>query len=146
MQRINLFPTFRPPRESYLSYRATNLFEPGFDISYDSNQDEKSPAGVFHLANYGLSSPFPEDTLICAVSGAFWPGAVPDATRFLSPHLYPVVTPVLDDQAGWDGIPMPVQEDASSIVYLHRAYADYVRGILVGTLEYEKFAETGGGH
>jgi hypothetical protein len=59
-------------RESSLSFRATGLFFPGFDCSEDFNRDDRSPNGVLHLAHYGLGSPFPEDTMLCAANGSFW--------------------------------------------------------------------------
>ncbi len=128
-------------RESTLSYRATNLFGPGWDTSEDFNRDVKSPNGTFHLATYGLGSPYPEDTMICAATGALWPGAVPDVTRLFSPHLYPSVTPILDSDIGWDGLPQPQVTQSGTILYKVFAYADYVKSIADASIAYEHFAE-----
>jgi hypothetical protein len=128
-----------PHRESTLSYRATNLFEPGWDASKDFGHDTRSKNGTFFLSNYGLSSPFAEDTLICAASGGYWPGAVPDTTRFFAPHAYPSSTPIPDSEVGWDGIPLPIT-DNNIVTYQNFAYADYVRAIWKRSLLYEAFA------
>jgi hypothetical protein len=133
----------RPRRESTLSYRATNLFEPGWDASEDCGRDALTPTGVFHLANYGLGSPYPEDTLICAASGAFWPGAVPDVTRFFTQPEYPSSTPILDSQALWDSVPLPRKLTATTYEYISASHADYVEAIYRGGqgFRYEEFAE-----
>jgi hypothetical protein len=132
----------RVRRESTLSYRASNLFGPGWDSSVDFNRDTLSPNGAFHLANYGLASPFLEDTLICAANGAFWPGAVPDVTRFFPPGLYPTVTPFYDGEYAWDKLPMPKQFQDGNLEYRAFPYADYVKLVCDDAIEYEKFAET----
>jgi hypothetical protein len=129
-----------PRRESTLSYRATNLFEPGWDSSQDFDVDAKSPHGAMHLANYGLGSPYAEDTFICAALGAYWPGAVPDITRFLPPNTYPSITPLLDDKIGWDGLQPPANANGT-LEYLSPQYGDYVKAILDDKLKYESFAE-----
>ena len=129
-----------PRRESTLSYRATNLFEPGWDSSQDFNRDAKRKRGTFHLANYGLGSPYPEDALICAALGSFWPGAVPDVTRTFALGDYPSVTPIPDDQAGWDGIPRP-NTARTPAEYSSFAYADYVVAIYNKRFPYETFAD-----
>jgi hypothetical protein len=126
-------------RESTLSYRATNLFEPGWDTSEDFNRDERSKHGTFHMANYGLGSPYAEDTLICAAAGSFWPGAVPDNTRFFAPGAYPSVTPIPDGEAGWDRVPRPNRK-GKSVEYLTFEYADYVKAICDESFDYERFA------
>jgi len=129
-----------PRRESTLSYRATNLFEPGWDSSQDFNRDARRKRGTFHLANYGLGSPYPEDTLICAALGSFWPGAVPDVTRTFALEEYPSVTPIVDDQVGWDGILRPITTGPVA-EYPSFAYADYVKSIYKKRFPYETFAE-----
>jgi hypothetical protein len=130
----------QPRRESTLSYRATNLFQPGWDSTEDFHRDANAKMGTYHLANYGLGSPYAEDTLVCAAFGAFWPAAVPDTTRFFAPNSYPSTTPILDGQAGWDDVPLPVTTGGVT-VYKTFAYADYVRSIHLGTFRYEEFAE-----
>lgn len=129
-----------PRRESTLSYRATNLFQPGWDSSQDFNRDAKRKRGTFHLANYGLGSPYPEDTLICAALGSFWPGAVPDITRSFAMGFYPSVTPIVDDEASWDGIPRP-RIDGVDAEYPTLAYQDYVEAIYFKQFPYGTFAE-----
>ena len=135
-------PTDTPRRETTLSYRATNLFAPGWDSAQDVNRDRQSKGGTFHLANYGLGSPYPEDTLICAALGSFWPGAVPDMTRFFAIKEYPSVTPIVDDLAGWDGLMLPKNVGVHT-EYMSFAYADYVKAILDNEFVYETFAEVG---
>jgi hypothetical protein len=130
----------QPRRESTLSYRATNLFEPGWDSSEDFHRDNKAKHGTYHLANYGLGSPYPEDTLICAAYGAYWPAAVPDVTRFFAPHTYPSTTPILDEEALWDGVPLPTTENEIT-QYRTFSYVDYVQLITQGKLRYGEFAE-----
>jgi hypothetical protein len=128
-----------PHRETTLSYKATNLFQPGWDSAQDFGSDKKSSNGIYHLANYGLGSPYPEDTLICAAFGAFWPGAVPDVSRFFAPDSYPSTTPILDSQAEWDGNPLPTTKN-NIARYKSFGYADYVRAISQGVFRYEEFA------
>ena len=45
---------------SYLPDATSGIFAPGWDISLDYTR------GVHHLASYGLGSPFPEDSKLCA--------------------------------------------------------------------------------
>ena len=52
------------------------MFAPGWDISVDGRA-----GGPEHLAAYGLGSPFPEDSKLCAALSAFWPAVAPDAAR-----------------------------------------------------------------
>jgi len=82
----------QPMRQSTLSYRSSSLFAPGWDIG-GSSLDPDTAKGPAFMANYGLGSPFPEDTLICSALGSFWPGAAPDITRFFSPNSFPSTTP-----------------------------------------------------
>jgi hypothetical protein len=128
-----------PMRESTLSYRASNLFEPGWDTSRDFGRDSRSRQGTFFLSNYGLGSPFAEDTLICAAYGGYWPGAVPDTTRFFPPHTYPSTTPLPDGYAGWDGMALPKLTNRI-VTYDSFEYADYVEAIWKGKLQYDRFA------
>lgn len=52
---------------------------PGWDVSRDWLPDHRQ-----HLATYGLGSPYPEDTKLCAALSSFWPAVSPDATREFS--------------------------------------------------------------
>lgn len=128
-------------REATLSYRASSLFEPGWDISADFGRDRRDHKGTKFLANYGLGSPYAEDTLICAAFGAFWPGAVPDVTRFFALEDYPSSTPILDDEAYFSGIPLPVPVGSSGDYrFSTYGYSDFVTSIWRGQLAYNAFA------
>jgi hypothetical protein len=50
---------------SYLPDAASGIFAPGWDISLDYTR------GVRHLASYGLGSPFPEDSKLCAALSSY---------------------------------------------------------------------------
>ena len=126
-------------RESTLSFRATGLFFPGWDCSRDFNRDARSPNGVMHLAQYGVGSPFAEDTMICAAHGSFWPAATPDTTRFFPPGRYPSVTPILDSDTGWDGVPLPSRK-GHNLQYRTLVYTDYVELLRKSKLAYGQFA------
>jgi hypothetical protein len=126
-------------RESTLSYRAAGLFDPGWDTSRDFGKFKEGGAGTFFMASYGLGSPFAEDTLFCAAFGAFWPGAVPDTTRLFVPAFYATITPLLDDDVGFDGAPLPIKM-GNTYQYKTLGYQDYVRLISQGGLAYESFA------
>jgi hypothetical protein len=99
-------------RHSYLPDHAAGVFFPGWDISFDVTDD------VPHMAAYGLGSPFPEDTKLCAALSTFWPAAAPDATRTFTyasdGSTYFTVAPLSDEEIGqhgsrlpWDGEPGP---------------------------------------
>ena len=45
------------------------------------HQRRRRAGGPEHLAAYGLGSPFPEDSKLCAALSAFWPAVAPDAAR-----------------------------------------------------------------
>jgi len=128
-----------PRRESTLSCQSTGLFEPGWDTSHDFINDSQSFKSSFYLANYGLGSPYAEDTLICAAFSSYWPGAAPDVTRFFAPGIYPTSTPILDDQANWDGGHLPINS-GSTTLFNAINYADYVRAIWNDKLDYGEFA------
>jgi hypothetical protein len=98
-------------RHSCLPDDAAGVFAPGWDVSTD-----KTAAGrpVHHLAAYGLGSPFPEDSKLCAALSTFWPSVAPDITRGMSIHtgngsLRHTVAPLTDEEIGqvgtlpWDG-------------------------------------------
>jgi hypothetical protein len=146
--------TIQPFRESTLSVRASGLFEPGWDVTVDLNSasDAAQPTGTYHLAHYGLGSPYPEDTLLCAALSSYWPGAAPDVSRFFKPSEgQPSVTPILDQQANWDGGAMPkmivsrrnakkTSSKSANYEYESLAYADYVRDIWKGRFSFVEFA------
>jgi hypothetical protein len=128
-----------PKRESTLSYRASNLFEPGWDTSDAFGRDKKSPQGTLFLTNYGLGSPFAEDTLICSAMGSYWPAAVPDIARFFPPVSYPSTTPLTDLDGEWPAVTQPVRV-GETMQYLAFDYADFVKAIRDGQFQYGRFA------
>ena len=124
-------------RHSYLPDAASGVFAPGWDISFD-----RTRSGDEHLAAYGLGSPFPEDSKLCAALSTFWPAVAPDAARTFQPNAtgapWPTVSPLTDEEIGitaadatnkklpWDGIPGPhlVPED-NTVEYTEFDHADY---------------------
>ena len=128
----------QPMRQSTLSYRSSSLFDPGWDIG-GSSLDPDTAKGPAFMANYGLGSPFPEDTLLCAALGSFWPGAAPDITRFFPPSSFPSTTPMLDSEANWPAV-QPPTISGNSIDYHTLTYADFVKAIYEGEFNYARFA------
>ncbi len=122
-------------RNSYLPDSAAGFFAPGWDVSRD-----RTPNGVEHLAAYGLGSPFPEDSKLCAALSTFWPAVAPDAARTFSPNpSWPTVSPLTDEEIGqvgnlpWDGVPGPkvvVNNGKVLVEYTDFAHADYVENSL----------------
>jgi hypothetical protein len=127
----------RTERHSHLPDDAAGIFAPGWDVSVD-----RTPDGRTHLAAYGLGSPFPEDSKLCAALSAFWPAVAPDAARTFAPGTgWPTVAPLTDEEIGivgdvpWDGIPGPrlVHLDGADVVeYPSFPHADYVTNTLQG--------------
>ncbi len=128
---LNGSPTIR---QAYLPDAAAGVFAPGWDVSFDrTNQVE-------HLASYGLGSPFPEDSKLCAALSTFWPAVAPDAARTFQPNpMWPTVSPLTDPEIGqvgnlpWDGIvgPRRVTRDGTELIeYSDFAHADYVENSL----------------
>jgi hypothetical protein len=128
-----------PPaaRHAHLPDDAAGVHAPGWDVS----QDDKD--GVTHLAAYGLGSPFPEDSKLCAALSTFWPAVAPDATRTMDTapraNLSGTVAPLTDAEIGrvgglpWDGIEGPVEtvvEGQPVAEYNSFIHADYVRNAL----------------
>ena len=123
-------------RHSFLPDAASGIFAPGWDISFDENS-----RGVEHLAAYGLGSPFPEDSKLCAALSTFWPAVAPDATRSFQPNpsgeSWPSVSPLTDTEIGiegnlpWDGIhgPRYVLKD-NEVEYSEYDHADYTLNAL----------------
>ena len=128
-------------RRSFLPDEAAAIFEPGADVGLvEINETEK------HLASFRLSSPFPEDTKLCAAISTYWPAAVPDAARSMdlgdqlaSSNYPPTVVPLTDEELGqvgnipWDGIKGPKvikHQNKEYAEYLKDEYADYVLNTL----------------
>ncbi|MET0764039.1 MAG: hypothetical protein ABWY29_04180 [Blastococcus sp.] len=132
--------TARTERHSHLPDDAAGVFAPGWDVSVDGR-----PGGPEHLAAYGLGSPFPEDSKLCAALSAFWPAVAPDAARTFQPARdWPTVAPLTDEEIGvvgglpWDGVPGPrlVPGGAGSgdvVDYPSLDHTDYVANSLRGT-------------
>ena len=103
-------------RHSCLPDECAGVFAPGWDVSTD--RARVGAANVHHLAAYGLGSPFPEDSKLCAALSTFWPTVAPDASRGMSPNsgnsgLRATVAPLTDAEIGqvgtipWDGVKAP---------------------------------------
>lgn len=141
-------------RHSHLPDAAAGIFAPGWDVSFDRDDNN-----VEHLAAYGLGSPFPEDAKLCAALSTFWPAVAPDAARTFEPNpRWATVSPLTDEEIGqsggrpWDGIPGPkkvTQNGKTQVAYSDLAHADYVESALqdqfslaltgkVDVLEYER--------
>ncbi|HZA25588.1 MAG TPA: hypothetical protein VFA32_23825 [Dehalococcoidia bacterium] len=119
-------------RHTWLPDTAAGIFAPGWDTSMDTTGD------VSHLAAYGLGSPFPEDSKLCAALSTFWPAVAPDAGRSFS-RVLPTVSPLTDEEIGrtgllpWDGVPGPrlVQADGEEVAeYASFDHVDYVENAL----------------
>ncbi|HWU09030.1 MAG TPA: hypothetical protein VN520_22050 [Streptomyces sp.] len=127
----------RTERHSHLPDDAAGVFAPGWDISVDGGA-----GGPEHLAAYGLGSPFPEDSKLCAALSAFWPAVAPDAARTFAPSVdWPTVAPLTDEEIGivgdlaWDGVPGPrvVRAGDDEVVdYPGLDHTDYVANSLAG--------------
>jgi hypothetical protein len=144
-------------RASMLPDGAAGVFAPGWDVSYDrtsetdaeDNGDKLNP-GVTFLNNYGLGSPFPEDSMLCAALSSFWPAVAPDITRTFAPNRrYATATPLTDEVIGlgtaapWDGIRGPVEGPAANTVdYKLLHYGDYVEAALAGRFDTSVIAKT----
>jgi hypothetical protein len=129
-------------RSSPLPDTASGLFAPGWDVSMDLNDDENSPNGVLHLANYGGGSPFVEDMRLCAALNAFWPAIAPDDARLYGPGSFPTVTPIPQSRLGWDGLPGPELVAPGVVRFLSLAYTDYVDLVLGSGFDFSKLART----
>jgi hypothetical protein len=130
-------PAEDPLRHSCLPDDAAGVFAPGWDVSTD--KIKRGNRRVHHLAAYGLGSPFPEDSKLCAALSTFWPTVAPDITRGMSPssgnaNLRHTVAPLTDEEIGqmgslpWDGNPGPKiilvngQEFVECASFLHLDY------------------------
>lgn len=147
----------RHPRASTLPDSAAGVFAPGWDTSYDrqaeSDADDAGDTlkpGVTFLTNYGLGSPYPEDSMLCAALSSFWPAVAPDITRTFAPgRSYATATPLTDEVIGlgigepWDGVRGPVVDLAGGTVeYQTLAYGDYVEAALQKRFNYGAIAHT----
>lgn len=138
----------RPLTTTFLPDASSNVFAPGWDVTYSSDHE-----GIFY-ATYGLGSPFPEDVKLCAAANAFWPAVSPDASRTFGRSDTPTAIPLMDCElghcpqhpraklepehlkAGWDGERGPYIADGGkhlNVADIERS--DYVANTLDGTLE-----------
>jgi len=132
------------PRHSCLPDDAAGVFAPGWDVSTDKTRRRNKT--IHHLAAYGLGSPFPEDSKLCAALSTFWATVTPDITRGMSfttgnSDLRHTVAPLTDEEIGqigalpWDGnsgprvVTVDGQRFAECASFLH---VDYVRTALHG--------------
>jgi hypothetical protein len=136
-------------RASMLPDGASGVFSPGWDVSFDRVAAAPGEAAnVTFLTNYGLGSPFPEDSMLCAALSSFWPAVAPDITRTFAPNpRYATATPLTDDVIGigvgepWDGICGPVPgEEPDTLDYKALAYGDYVEATLEHRFNFSAFA------
>jgi len=124
-------------RHAHLPDDAAGVFFPGWDASLDTK------GSVKHLAAYGLGSPFPEDSKLCAALSTFWPAVAPDVTRTMDTapraNLSGTVAPLSDAEIGrvgglpWDGVEGPVETVVagnSVAEYNSFVHADYVLNAL----------------
>lgn len=147
----------RHARVSWLPDGAAGIFAPGWDCSIDRTE-EFDPSddgalvlpGTTYLSNYGLGSPFPEDSMLCAALSSFWPAAAPDITRTFAPGKYATATPLTDNIIGvggsdsWDGVPGPrISDEAKKLVeYTRIEYGDYVQTALRNRFNLEQIGRT----
>jgi hypothetical protein len=135
----------RRNRHTCLPDTAAGIFAPGWDTSMDTLGQ------ISHLAAYGLGSPFPEDSKLCAALSTFWPAVAPDAGRSFS-LLFPTVSPLTDEEIGqtgalpWDGVhgPQMIQASGTSVVeYAAFAFVDYVEQALANAFSLKLTGQIG---
>jgi len=141
-------------RISTLPDGAAGVFAPGWDISIDrteeSSEDDSATyiPGTTFFNNYGLGSPFPEDSMLCAALSSFWPAAAPDITRTVAPGRYATATPLTDDVTGQDGsvswneFPAPVIYDQQKqlVAFLRLEYGDFVKASHGNKFDFSKIS------
>jgi hypothetical protein len=137
------------PTHTSLPDDAAGIMAPGWDVARDWLPDHRQ-----HLASYGLGSPFPEDSKLCAALSAFWPAVAPDATRefaWTENQGYRTITPLTDEEIGlgtapaWDNVPPPrlVRRGGRLVaVYPSLSHTDYVRSALAGRLTLHETGKT----
>lgn len=140
----NIPQSFDVDRHSCLPDDCAGVFAPGWDVSTDRKR--VSGVRVQHLAAYGLGSPFPEDSKLCAALSTFWPAVAPDASRSMSPNtgnpgLRATVAPLTDEEIGqvgslpWDGVVGPKVSTFGGVEFLDCEkfiHVDYVKNALEG--------------
>ena len=141
-------------RASMLPDGAAGVFAPGWDVSFDrtpeTTTDDGVQPGITFLNNYGLGSPFAEDSMLCAALSSFWPAVAPDVTRTFAPGpRYATATPLIDEVIGlaggdpWDGIEGPQHDPATKTVdYRALAYGDYAEAALANRFDSSVISQT----
>jgi hypothetical protein len=134
----------RSPRwtHTHLPDDAAGVFAPGWEVARDWTPEGR----IQHLAAYGLGSPFPEDSKLCAALSEFWPAVAPDATRtfaFPAAHHYATVCPLTDHEIGqrgdlpWDGVrgPRVVRRNGAEYArYARFDNTDYALNAIAGRM------------
>lgn len=139
---------------SWLPDSASDVFAPGWDISLHRRNGQ-----AFYTA-YGLGSPFPEDSKLCAALNSFWPAVAPDSARTYGfdpagNDFLPTSIPLLDAELGyhpahrrvttgevtsahgWDGDFGPFFEPLHNRLFVnasHPGRADHTRNALDDTV------------
>jgi hypothetical protein len=135
---------------SFLPDSASNFYEPGWDVALAGNDDGE------YFATYGLGSPFPEDSKLCAALNSFWPAVAPDASRTFRVDWSPTAIPMMDGELGyhrdhpsvranrvpsrrgWDGEYGPFFESVAGVEHVNYASldrSDYVSNALRGDVD-----------
>lgn len=133
---------------------ASNVFAPGWDVSY--GRDDVFSAPYYHTA--GLGSPFVEDAKLCASANGMWAAASPDAARTFKASRTPTAIPLTDEELGiherhpaarrsgqafrgWDGEYGPflqVVDGRPSVDVADIMRADYVSNALRNLLRFDR--------
>ena len=143
-----------PRRTSFLSDASSNVFAPGWDVTYAAHDD-----GPPYYATYGLGSPFAEDVKLCASANSFWPAVSPDAARTFGRTDTPTATPLTDAELGyhrlhpwvldgsvgellgWDGEQGPfLAPDGEHVDFADIERSDYVSNVLDGRVAFDRLA------
>lgn len=131
---------------------ASNVFAPGWDVSYGRDGLFSSP----YYNTAGLGSPFLEDAKLCAAANGMWAAASPDASRTFNRAGTPTAVPLTDQELGihpssagagqpgashgWDGGYGPFLEmvdGAVTVNYADIMRTDYVSNALRNLLRFD---------
>lgn len=132
---------------TYMTDAATNIFAPGWDVTYGG-----SPEAGYHYTTEGLGSPFPEDVKLCAAANAMWPAVSPDASRTFGLQETPTAVPMLDKELGihpdhplaaqgsfrgWDGEYGPFLTPDGKVNFADIERSDYVANLRDGLWRFD---------
>jgi hypothetical protein len=151
-QPVVRLPAIDDSQTTSLPDDASGIFAPGSEIGEDQTAQIAAEDGTVNpstsfFSNYGMGSPFLEDTKLCAAQSAFWPGTSPDTSRVYEPHSQPSVTPLTDEEIPWDGSPLPILiAGQQKVRHRSRAHTDYIRHAkfnfgLLANLSIEEYVE-----